>query len=148
MTKDLLKKIKGMNKEDFINFINKIFDIEGCLGGLMLNAKIDGKDVEIMLSSTNYDLYQDFKKTEEFKILQKNYSKENLEEYEKELHRNHLDFINDSYAPLRFYNETLSEINEHLLSFYDAHENELDQDLIYSSKNFIREEIEKQLKED
>ena len=148
MTKELLKKIKEMNKEEFINFIDKNFDMEGCLGGLMLNTEIDGKDIEITLFSTNYDLYQDFKKTEEFKTLQKNYSEEYLKEYEKELYKNHLDIMNDTYAPLRFYDETLSEINEHLLNYYDAHEEELDQELIYNSKDFIQEETEEQLKED
>lgn len=148
MTMELLKKIKNMNKKEFISFIDKNFDMEGCLGGLMLNTKIDGKDVEITLFSTNYDLYQDFKKTEEFKTLQKKYNEEDLKEYEKELYRNHLDLMNDTYAPLRFYDETLSDINEHLLNYYDAHEEELDQELIYNSKDFIQEEIEEQLKED
>lgn len=72
MTKESLEKIKEMNEEEFINFIDKNFGVEGCLDGLMLNAKIDGKDIEITLSSTNYDLYQKFKETEEFKVLQKN----------------------------------------------------------------------------
>lgn len=148
MTMELLKKIKNMNKKEFISFIDKNFDMEGCLGGLMLNTKIDDKDVEITLFSTNYDLYQDFKKTEEFKTLQKKYNEEDLKEYEKELYRNHLDLMNDTYAPLRFYDETLSDINEHLLNYYDAHEEELDQELIYNSKDFIQEEIEEQLKED
>lgn len=148
MTKELLKKIKDMNKKEFISFIDKNFDMEGCLGGLMLNTEIDGKDIEITLSSTNYDLYQDFKKTEEFKTLEKNYSEEDLKEYEKELYKNHLDIMNDTYAPLRFYDETLSDINEHLLNYYDAHEEELDQELIYNSKDFIQEEIEEQLKEE
>lgn len=148
MTKELLKSIEDMSKEEFLNFIDKNFDMEGCLGGLMLNTEIDGKDIEITLSLTNYDLYQDFKKTEEFKNLQKNYSEEDLKEYEKELYRNHLDLMNETYAPLRFYDETLSNINEHLLNYYDAHEEELDQELIYNSKDFIQEEIEEQLKED
>lgn len=71
-----------------------------------------------------------------------------MREYEKELYKNHLDLVNGNYAPLRFCDETLSEINEHLLNFYDAHEDELDQGLIYNSKDFIQEEAKEQLKED
>lgn len=142
MTKQ--EQIKNMNKKEFLEFINKSFDIEGCLGGLMLSGKINGKDIEITLFLTNYELYQDFKKTEDFKTLQKHYSEEDLTEYEKELYQNHLNLINNTFDPLKFYDETLHEINEHLLNYYDAHEDELDQELIYNSKDYILEEMGEQ----
>lgn len=141
-----MKNLQKMNEEEFKEFLEEnMLDCSGTDIGLSCTFKIDGKTCPVDVILTNYMIYQDWEKTDDYKKAVETYSKEVMDEYEELIYDSHTDTLRNRSLNLNLGgDDDLEEINQSLIDYYNQEEAVIDFKALYEARDEIQEAIEEE----
>lgn len=147
--KENIGEIENIEKEDFRTFIDNNYLFQGCEVGYYLSPNLCTGGFEIYSTTLEiFNIYKEFKK-EDFNELVKIYGQENIYKYEEQLEKDFNDTIyNRGYYPAELYEDYEKDINDILDNFYQYNEDEIDNKILYETRDYIKEETLKLIEEE
>lgn len=141
-----MKNLQKMSEKEFKEFLQEsMTDCSGTDIGLTCTFEIDGKTCLVDVILTNYMIYQDWEKTDDYKKAVETYSKEVMDEYEELIYDSHTDTLRNRSLNLNLGgDDDLEEINQILIDYYIQEEADIDFKALYEARDEIQEAIEEE----
>lgn len=141
-----MKNLQKMSEKEFKEFLQEsMMDCSGTDIGLTCTFEIDGKTCPVDVILTNYMIYQDWEKTDDYKKAVETYSKEVMDEYEELIYESHTDTLRNRSLNLNLGgDDDLEEINQNLIDYYNQEEADIDFKALYEARDEIQEAIEEE----
>ncbi len=137
MLKEEMARVNEMSKEEFLDFFDKHFSYEGCSEGLYVTS--DECEEGFTIRFTNLDIFEALKSDEKYQDFIENYGEETLRSYEERLIKADQDLMRNNSYYLTLLEAAHEEINEDVLDYYLAREEDFDADTLYEARDYIAE---------
>lgn len=137
MLREEMARVNEMSKEEFLDFFDKHFSYEGCSEGLYVTP--DECEEGFTIHFTNLNIFEALKSDEKYQDFVEDYGEETLKSYEERLVKADQDLIRNNSYHLALWEVVHEEINEAVLDYYVAREEDIDADTLYEARDYIAE---------
>ncbi len=146
MLREEMARVNEMGKEEFLKLFDKHFSYEGCSEGLYVT--LDECEEGFTIRFTNLNIFEALKSDEKYQDLVEDYGEETLKSYEERLVKADQDLMRNNSYHLALWEAAHEEINEAVLDYYVAREEDIDADTLYNARDYIQEEAIRILEEE
>ena len=137
-----LNDVKKMGEKDFVNWFNANFRYYPLSEGCRITYKGDKDDrKEFYINYSEWRRYKEFKKSSEYKEFENNFSKEQIEAYEKMLELAKDNIKRNNPYDLHIEDESLLEMTLATGIFCRNNAENLANAILYEEKNYIVEKL-------